>query len=189
MALASLLLGYGVCFGGSQNYYEVLGVPETASVEEIQRAYRKVVIRFHPDRHPNPSEEERVALADKTSQINVARDVLLDPKRRAKYDSDLLRERKKASLFTFRRKASAGSMSSQGAKKFTDWPDFGKTEPPKRPPPNPQPQPKATPLEVPPSATSERTQLKPGIKHPQLKLYENSNCILNTLGSILDVHI
>ncbi len=62
------------------DYYEVLGVPKTATADEIKRAYRKLAIKWHPDR--NKSEEA----AERFTQINEAYEVLSDPKKRAKYD-------------------------------------------------------------------------------------------------------
>ncbi|MFO7256239.1 MAG: J domain-containing protein [Bacteroidota bacterium] len=62
------------------DYYEILGVTDHASQEDIRTAYRKLVIRYHPDRNPDPS------AAEKIRQINVAYDVLSDPEKRRKYD-------------------------------------------------------------------------------------------------------
>jgi hypothetical protein len=62
------------------DYYQILGVPEHASQDDIRTAYRRLVIRYHPDRNPDPS------AADKIRQINVAYDVLSDPEKRWKYD-------------------------------------------------------------------------------------------------------
>lgn len=55
------------------DYYEILGVPEHASQEVIRTAYRRLVVRYHPDRNPDPSAQEKIR------QINVAYDVLSDP--------------------------------------------------------------------------------------------------------------
>lgn len=65
----------------TQDYYELLGVPRSASQEEIKRAYRKQAIKYHPDRNKgNKQAEERFKL------INDAYQVLSDPKRRKFYD-------------------------------------------------------------------------------------------------------
>jgi hypothetical protein len=62
------------------DYYEILGVTDRASQEDIRAAYRRLVIRYHPDRNPDPSAAERIR------EINVAYDVLSDPEKRRKYD-------------------------------------------------------------------------------------------------------
>lgn len=63
-----------------QSYYQILGVSVHASQEEIRGAYRKLVVKYHPDR--NPASEA----ADKIRAINRAYDVLGDPDKRRKYD-------------------------------------------------------------------------------------------------------
>ena len=63
------------------NYYVLLGVKRKASAEEIKRAYRKLVFRYHPDRNPNDQEA-----ADKLKQIMEAYDVLSNTEKRTLYD-------------------------------------------------------------------------------------------------------
>ena len=64
-----------------RDYYEVLGVPKTATDAEIKKAYRKLAKQYHPDLNPdNPEAEE------KFKEINEANQVLSDPEKRAKYD-------------------------------------------------------------------------------------------------------
>jgi curved DNA-binding protein len=62
------------------DYYQVLGVDRSASQQDIQRAYRKLARRFHPDLNKEPGAEERF------KQIHEAYEVLSDDKKRARYD-------------------------------------------------------------------------------------------------------
>ena len=64
-----------------KDYYEVLGVPETATEKDIQRAYRKLARQLHPDHNPDdPSAEERF------KDVSAAYDVVGDPEKRKEYD-------------------------------------------------------------------------------------------------------
>ncbi len=63
------------------DYYEVLGVERTASADEIKRAYKKIAIKYHPDRNPGDKEAE-----EKFKQAAEAYDVLRDPEKRSRYD-------------------------------------------------------------------------------------------------------
>lgn len=64
----------------SPDFYQVLGVPRTASQEEIQRAYRRLARRYHPDVNKDPAAEERF------KEISEAYHVLSDPDTRRRYD-------------------------------------------------------------------------------------------------------
>ncbi len=66
-----------------QDYYEVLGVPRGAGPDEIKKAYRKLAMEWHPDRHQGAS---RAEAEKKFRLINEAKEVLTDPEKRAKYD-------------------------------------------------------------------------------------------------------
>jgi len=66
-----------------QDYYEILGVKRNASIDEIKKAYRKLAMKWHPDRH---SGDDRGAAEEKFKRINEAKEVLTDPEKRAKYD-------------------------------------------------------------------------------------------------------
>ncbi|HNZ97535.1 MAG TPA: DnaJ domain-containing protein, partial [Thermoanaerobaculia bacterium] len=63
-----------------KDYYKVLGVRRDASAEEIQKAYRKLARKYHPDVATEPDAEARF------KEIAEANEVLKDPEKRAKYD-------------------------------------------------------------------------------------------------------
>ena len=64
-----------------RDYYEVLGVSKNASDDEIKKAYRKLAVKYHPDKNPGDKEAEA-----KFKEINEAHDVLSDKQKRARYD-------------------------------------------------------------------------------------------------------
>src|SRR5215510_10393114 len=64
-----------------RDYYEVLEVDRTATDEQIKRAYRKLAVKFHPDKNPDDSHAE-----EKFKELGEAYDVLMDPDKRAAYD-------------------------------------------------------------------------------------------------------
>ena len=65
-----------------KDYYAILGVPRNATQEEIKRAYRRLALKYHPDRNPGNKEAE-----EKFKEISEAYEVLSDPEKRAIYDS------------------------------------------------------------------------------------------------------
>ena len=64
-----------------KDYYDVLGVPSTATEKDITRAYRKLAKQFHPDANPGDAEAE-----ERFKEVSAANDVLSDPEKRKEYD-------------------------------------------------------------------------------------------------------
>ena len=67
-----------------KNYYEILGVDKKASADEIKSAYRKLAMKYHPDRNQGNAEA-----AEKFKEINEANETLSDQQKRAAYDYEL----------------------------------------------------------------------------------------------------
>lgn len=63
-----------------KDYYKILSVSRTASQAEIKKAYRKLSLKYHPDKNPAPDAAERFA------EISVAYDTLSDPDKREAYN-------------------------------------------------------------------------------------------------------
>lgn len=64
-----------------KDYYKILGVERGASAEEIKKAFRKMALKYHPDRNPGKKDAE-----EKFKDLNEAYEVLQDPQKRARYD-------------------------------------------------------------------------------------------------------
>jgi DnaJ-class molecular chaperone len=67
-----------------QDYYELLGVSRTASEDDIKKAYRKLALKWHPDRH---QAESKAKAEEKFKQISEAYEVLSDQETRKRYDA------------------------------------------------------------------------------------------------------
>lgn len=64
-----------------KNYYKILEVAKDASMNDIKKAYKKLVLKYHPDKNPNNTEKIKL--------INEAYSILGDPEKRKNYDCDL----------------------------------------------------------------------------------------------------
>ena len=65
-----------------RDYYDVLGISKGASDNDIKKAYRKMAMKYHPDRNPENKQESE----EKFKEVNEANDILSDPEKRAAYD-------------------------------------------------------------------------------------------------------
>ena len=64
-----------------RDFYDILGVNKSASAAEIKKAYRKVAIKFHPDKNPDNKEAE-----EKFKEAAEAYEILSNPEKKQQYD-------------------------------------------------------------------------------------------------------
>ena len=81
-AVAVLILASVVLAGISESYYDILGVPRTANDDQIKKAFKKLSLKYHPDRNVNDRENAQKVF----SKIATAYDVLSDAGKRKVYD-------------------------------------------------------------------------------------------------------
>ena len=74
-------MGLGSASAGMTNYYEILGIAREATLEEIRSTYRRLALKYHPDKNPGDKEAE-----ERFKQISEAYQVLSDSEKRQLYD-------------------------------------------------------------------------------------------------------
>lgn len=72
-----------------KDYYKLLNVAKDATEKEIQKAYKKQALLWHPDRHANKPEEEIKAAEMKFKEVSEGYEVLNDPKKKQMYDEGM----------------------------------------------------------------------------------------------------
>ena len=72
-----------------KNYYDILGVKKDASKDDIRRTFKKLSVKYHPDKHINDSEEDKKKAEEKFKEINEAYETLSDDNKRQQYDNPI----------------------------------------------------------------------------------------------------
>lgn len=126
----------------ARDYYSVLGVPETASQEEIRTAYRRLVRLHHPDVNKDPGSVELI------KEINIANETLSDPFHRRNYDRAIQVMRDEQARLAYEQRMRAASPAAS-------------TPPASRPTAASSPQPKSTASRPASSAPTYRTARSP----------------------------
>ncbi|MGH7164321.1 MAG: DnaJ C-terminal domain-containing protein [Nitrospiraceae bacterium] len=104
-----------------RDYYDVLGVPRTATADEVKKAYRRLARQYHPDLHSGPKKSQ---MEQKFKEVNEAHEVLGDPGTRKKYDHYGHRWQEAEAYVRARQQAGAGAgMGPQFS--FDEEQDFG----------------------------------------------------------------
>lgn len=75
----------------SSNYYDILDIDRKATQEDIKKAYKKLALIHHPDKHSDAPPNEKEEQQEIFKKISAANDVLSDPTKRATYDQKVNR--------------------------------------------------------------------------------------------------
>ncbi|BBN11176.1 hypothetical protein MPTK1_5g09690 [Marchantia polymorpha subsp. ruderalis] len=70
------------------DYYKVLGIRRDANAAEVKTAFRRLALKFHPDRHVNSSDQSKHSAGQKFKELSEAYEVLSDEKKRAVYNRE-----------------------------------------------------------------------------------------------------
>lgn len=109
-----------------RDYYEILGLAKTASEDEIKQAYRKLAIKFHPDRNPENVKESE----EKFKEMKEAYEHLSDPEKRKQYDQfghidPSQQHRAGPQTWTFHTNMPGGNMDDVLGEMLRNHPQFG----------------------------------------------------------------
>ena len=107
-----------------RDYYEILGLPKTASPEDLKKAYRRLARKYHPDLHQGPKKAE---MEKKFKELNEAYEVLGDEGKRKKYDQYGLGWKDAEAYEQARQKAGAAQPGGEWRTMYTEGgaADFG----------------------------------------------------------------
>ena len=108
-----------------KDYYKILGVSKSASQDEIKKTFRKLAVKYHPDKNAGDKTAEA-----KFKEINEANEVIGDPEKRKKYDElgsnwKQYQQTGNQGGFDWGRYQNAGNQGGQS--QYTDFGDFGST--------------------------------------------------------------
>ena len=107
-----------------RDYYDVLGLPKTASQDELKKAYRRLARKYHPDLH---SGSKKAEMENKFKELNEAYEVLRDEKNRKKYDQYGFRWKDAEAYERAQQQAGAGGPGGEWRTEFSgsEGADFG----------------------------------------------------------------